>query len=338
MPRVVFQGSSYAGGGQSVLDCLTAHGHAVPSSCRAGVCQSCLMRAVRGAVPEIAQAGLTPTMVARGLFLACQCFPTEDLEVAMADEVIARFEVTVSAIASLGDDIRAVRLRPSAPFEYRAGQFLRLFMDARTSRNYSLASVPGLDGELELHIRRFSGGLVSGWIFEQLKPGDVVTISEPFGDCFYVPGRPGQDILLMGTGCGLAPLYGIARDALNSGHRGRIHLYHGSRSAGGLYLTDQLRRIAGSHPNFYYRPCVSAEPAADGHWSGTPLDLALKDHPDMTGWKAYLCGNPQLVNSARLEIFLAGATSTDIFADPFLPTGAPSVSAGGEPVRATAAI
>ena len=323
MPRVAFQGASYEAGELSVLDCLTARGHAVPSACRAGVCQSCLMRAVRGAVPDKAQAGLTPTMTARGLFLACQCFPTEDLEVALADDAIERTDATVSGIDRLNDDIHAVHLRPSRPFAYRPGQFLRLFMDSRTSRNYSLASVPTLDDDLELHVRRFSGGLVSGWIFEQLKPGDTVTISEAFGDCFYVPGKPDQNILLLGTGCGLAPLYGIARDALNSQHRGKIRLYHGARDSRGLYFTERLRQIEAAHPNFRYRPCISGEASADGYWAGTPLELALTDNPDLTGWRVYLCGNPQMVDAARIETFLAGAASSEIFADPFLPTAAP---------------
>jgi len=323
MPQVVFQGSSYEAGGQSVLDCLTAGGQAVPSACRAGICQSCLMRAVRGVVPEPAQKGLTPTMVARNLFLACQCFPTQDLEVALADDVIERTQAIVSAIEPLNDEIRAVHVRPTTPFEYRAGQFVRLFMDARTSRNYSLASVPALDEDLMMHVRRVPGGQVSGWIFERVQPGDTVTISEAFGDCFYVPGRPEQNVLLLGTGCGLAPLYGIARDALNSGHRGRIHLYHGSRDACGLYLIEQLGRLAAVHPNFRYRPCISEGPSADGYWAGTPLEAALEECPDLTGWRVYLCGNPQMVEAARMQTFLAGAGSSEIFADPFLPTGDP---------------
>src|ERR1700690_487112 len=238
MPRVAFQGSSYEVDGESGLDCLTTRGHSVPTSYRVRGCQSCLMRAVSGSIPQKAQSGLTPTMIARGLFLACQCFPNEDIEVALADEVITRTEAIVCAVERFNDEIRAVRLRPSTPYPYRAGQFLRLFKDARTSRNYSLASVAALDDELIIHVRRFPDGLVSGWIFEHLKPGAGVTISESFGDCFYVPGSPDQNILLLGTGCGLAPLYGIVRDALHSGHRGRICLYHGSRETSGLYLID----------------------------------------------------------------------------------------------------
>ena len=318
MPRVIFKGSTYEAGSQSVLDCLTDQGHAVPSGCRAGICQSCLMRAVRGYVPEQAQRGMTPTMVARNLFLACQCFPVQDLEVALADDVIQRIEANVTAIESLSDEIRAVHVRPSAPFEYRAGQFVRLFMDARTSRNYSLASVPMLDDDLMMHVRRVPGGQVSGWIFDQMRPGDSVTISEAFGDCFYVPGRSEQNLLLLGTGCGLAPLYGIVRDAL---HRGRIHLYHGSRDACGLYLVEELNALAAVHPNLRYRPCISEEPSADGYWAGTPLQIALDESPDLCGWRVYLCGNPQMVEAARMQTFLAGAGSSEIFADPFLPSG-----------------
>ncbi len=323
MPRVAFQGASYELDDRSVLDCLTARGHSVPSSCRVGVCQSCLMRAVAGPIPAHAQAGLTPAMVERGLFLACQCFPSEDIEVALADDAIIRVEAVVTAIERFDDEIRAVHLRPTAQFAYRAGQFVRLFKDARTSRNYSLASVPALDDELMLHIRRLSGGLVSGWVFEHLEPGVGVTISEAFGDCFYIPGRPDQDLLLLGTGCGLAPLYGIVRDALQHNHRGRIRLYHGSRNARGLYLVEQLRAIARRHPNFRYDSCVSAGPPNGGHRPGTPLELALRDQPDLAGWRVYLCGNPQMVDAARVETFLAGAASSEIVADPFLPSGAP---------------
>jgi ferredoxin-NADP reductase len=285
------------------------------------------MRVVRGAVPEKALVGLTPAMVARGLFLACQCFPSEDLEVALADDVIERIAAKICGIERLTDEIRAVRLRPSRPYEYRAGQFLRLFKDAQTSRNYSLASVAALGEDLTLHVRRIDGGLVSGWIFEALRPGDEVLISEPFGDCVYTAGKPEQHLLLLGTGCGLAPLYGVARDALHSGHRGRIELYHGSSSARGLYLIDELRQLAARCRNFRYRSCLSGGPFEHGHSSGSPLDLALKDHPDLSGWKVYLCGNPQMVDAARVETFLAGAASSEIFADPFLPTGT-----GPEPI------
>jgi ferredoxin-NADP reductase/ferredoxin len=326
LAQVAFRGSTYEVGGQSLLDCLTTHGHDIPAGCRAGVCQSCLMRVVRGAVPAKAQEGLPPNFVARGLFLACQCHPAEDaangdLEVASADAAIEHYRTSVRAVERLNMDTCALRLHAPAHFRYRAGQFLQLYRDDRTMRNYSLASVPDLDQDLEIHVRRVRGGQVSGWIFEQLHPGCTVTISEPRGNCFYAPGAADQSLLLIGTGSGLAPLYGIARDALHQGHHAPIHLYHGSQGPEGLYLDRDLHRLAAAHANFFYGPCVAQGPPIDGLWNGSPLDRALGEHQDLSGWRVYLCGNPQLVEAARMQTFLAGAASSQILADPFLPTG-----------------
>ncbi len=329
MARVLFEGQSYEADGQSVLDCLTARGHAVPHSCRSGICQSCLMRAVKGKVPATAQAGLKPSLVERNFFLACQCIPAHDLEVQLGDEALERFQMRMSSMQRLNDDVLAIGIEAPASFDYHPGQYVRVFKDPVTARNYSLASVPGLDEGLVLHVRRVRGGEVSGWIFESLEPGDPLMLSEARGDCYYLPGRPEQDILLIGTGCGLAPLYAIARDALKHDHRGRIHLYHGARRASGLYLTHALSQLAARHRAFRYRPCISEGSSPEGHELGAAADVALKECPDLSGWRVYLCGNSQMVEAARVGAFLAGAASAEIFADPFLPSGAGQAPGSG---------
>ncbi len=317
MPRIVYQGLSHEAGSQSVLECLTARGHAIPNSCRAGLCQSCLMRATRGAVPLQAQQGLNSSLVARQFFLACQCFPPGDMEVALAEDSLDRFAAQVCAIVPLTRDIAAIHLQLPAGYRYRAGQFLRLFRDEHTWRNYSLASVPGLDSQLELQVQRVAGGLVSGWLLEHVRPGESLTVSEALGDCFYSCPDATQNLLLLGTGSGLAPLLGIARDALASGHRGRIALYHGGRTAAGLYREQELRALARLHENFRYHGCVAEDGGDNGTRTGTALELALLDLPDLAGWRVYLCGNPAMVEAARMQTFLAGASGSEIFADPF---------------------
>lgn len=317
MSKVVYGGQSYECGEKSVLDCLTAHGVSVPSSCHSGVCQTCMMRAVKGAVPEKAQVGLKSTLAAQKYFLACSCYPEQDIEVVLPDAGVGKLEATVSSVEYLNADILGIRLKPSRSLEYRAGQFINFFKDEITSRRYSMASVPALDEELFLNVRKVPGGLVTGWIFANLKAGDTITISEANGDCFYVEGSPAQNILLIATGSGLAPLYGIVRDALLNGHQGKLSLYHGSYNTDGLYLVDELRKLAQAHPNFNYVPCVSVGEAPAGYASGIVLDVALKDNPDLSGWRVFLCGNPDMVNAARQQTFFAGASMRDIFADPF---------------------
>lgn len=304
---------------QSVLECLTANGIAVPSSCRSGICQTCLMRATEGVPPAASQKGLNPTLVHQNYFLSCICYPTESLGVALpsADSGAATVPAFVRGLELLNPDIMRVVLECHHPIEYRAGQFIQLFRDESLGRSYSLASVPEQDDYLHLHVRRIPTGQTSGWVHEQLRPGHRVEIRGPAGNCFYVPGKPDQSLLLVGTGTGLAPLYGIIRDALAQGHAGPIHLFHGSRDRRGLYLERDLRDLERRFSNFHYVPCLSGDEVPKGHVAGRADQVALQSIRNLKDWRLFLCGHPDMVQSAKKKAFLAGASIKDIYADAF---------------------
>jgi NAD(P)H-flavin reductase/ferredoxin len=306
---------------ETVLEGLLRQGVEVPHSCRAGACQSCLMRAERGEVPAKAQVGLKETRKAQGYFLACACCPEGELEVAVAGADV-RVPSHIASLERLSDSVLRVRLRPEGDFEYRAGQYVSLLRADGLARGYSLASLPHEDG-LELHVRRVAGGQMSGWLFEKARMGDVLDIQGPAGECFYVPGRPEQPLLLAGTGTGLAPLYGIVRDALAQGHTGPLWLFHGAVEASGLYLVEELRALQARYPQLQYRPSVLRGPERVGVDVGA-LDALIKEAcPRPVGWRAFLCGNPDLVLSLKKKLFLAGVSLKDIHADAFLPSAPP---------------
>ena len=317
MPKVTYGGQSYDCEESTVLDCLTAQGISVPSSCRSGLCQTCMMKVVSGNIPGKSRAGLSDALIAQNYFLPCVCNPEEDIEVILPDSTPGKIQVQVSSIEYLNANIIGIKLKPSLPFEYRPGQFINFFKDENTARSYSLASVPELEDDLFINVRKVPGGVVSGWISEHLKPGDTVTISAATGNCFYVSGNPEQNILLIGTGSGLAPLSGIIRAALHHGHQGKISLYHGSYTREGLYLTEELRNLAQSYSNFSYFPCVSGEATDEQIRQGMVFDVAIQDNPSLKGWRVFLCGHPEMVKSAQRETFFAGASMRDILADPF---------------------
>ncbi len=314
-----YNGKDYdCGDTETVLDALLRHGESVPYSCKAGVCHSCLMQALKGQPTEASQAGLKETLKQRNFFLPCSCVPQVDMTVALAGEAeLHHVSAEVIDKTPLNAHIMRVRLRPEGEFSYHAGQFVNFFRDESVVRSYSLASVPALEDFLELHVQRLPGGQLSPWIHDQLAVGDKVMLSEALGDCFYTRGDPAQPLLFIGTGSGLAPLYGIVRDALQQGHRGPIYLYHGTRSREEIYLVDELRELAAAHDNVHYQPCLSREEAA-GFAHGRANEIALERHPDLKGWRAYLCGNPNMVEASKKKIFLAGAALGDIFADAFV--------------------
>jgi CDP-4-dehydro-6-deoxyglucose reductase, E3 len=298
---------------ESVLDGLLRAGLAVPHSCKAGSCGSCLLRAANPeALPARAQAGLKDAWRANGYFLSCVCRPEQDL-IAVPVGAEARIPATITALERLSDTVLQVQLVPQSPLEYRAGQYLTLFRDAALARSYSIASLPS-ETAIHLHVRILAAGRMSQWLATEASPGAQVHIQGPSGDCFYQPtANSSQPLILAGTGTGLAPLYGIACDALAHGHIGPIHLLHGAAQPSGLYLQTELHALAAAHANFQYTPTVLATQG--------PIDEAvLAQFPRPAGHRAFLCGDPAIVYALKKKLFLAGAALNDIHADAFLPS------------------
>jgi CDP-4-dehydro-6-deoxyglucose reductase, E3 len=308
--------------GETVLAGLERQGKKLPSFCRTGVCQTCVVRAARGRPPANSQAGLADSWVERGCFLACQCVPSESLDIEPWDAV-GTFESRVVRVERLSPGVLRVKLEAPSGLSYRAGQFIQLERPGGLSRPYSLASTPGSDG-LELHVAVRRGGAVSEWL--ETATGQSLTVRGPFGECFYFDNEPERPLLLAGTGTGLAPLIGITRAALAAGHRAPIHLYHGSSELAGLYLWRDLAGLAEQSPELrVFGSVLSGDVAAA---VSTPrcqilaesLDrLILNDPLDFARCRVYLCGGPEVVQRLRQRIYLSGAPRSRIHCDPFVP-------------------
>ena len=213
--------------------------------------------------------------------------------------------------------IRRLFIEPMGTFDYRPGQYLRLIRNDMLGRRYSIASVPELDDYLELHVRIVPHGQFSNWVHDHLDTEEVLGVSGPYGESYYLPGRFDQPLLLIGTGTGLAPLLGVVRDALRLGHTGSIHLYHGNTHAVDLYCDQALRELSRERAHFHYHPCVSGEETGPEVRQGWATDIAFDDFPNLNGWRVFLSGLPSMVRTAERVARLQGANPVDIYADAF---------------------
>lgn len=309
--------------GETVLEALAREGIKVPSSCRVGVCQACLVQAVSGDPPTEAQVGLREALRKQGCFLACVARPKAPLVVAPPNGL--EMEATLVGLERLGSNVLQLRLMPAQTLDYQAGQYIQLIRPDGLARAYSLASLPS-DEALELHVRVVRGGQMSEWLASQAPIGSRMRIRGPAGSCTYVAGQPNQPLLLAGIGTGLAPLLGITRDALAQGHSGPIHLMHGARTQEGLYLEATLQALAAEHPQIQVQRCVVEGPLPADAVGGALEDQVRARFSKLQGWRAYICGRPETVSRLKKVLFLAGCASRDILGDAFLQTPASPTS------------
>ncbi len=305
-----------------MLEGLLRQGALLPSRCRSGSCRKCMVRHLGGVLPpEISQKTLRDTLRAQGFFLPCQCVPGGDMEIAPIQMSDCRYRLEVISHQKLTPEILRLRLKPEPMPDYFPGQYINLIRSASADngeemvRSYSIASHPGDDHLLELHIQRTGSGGVSQWLHDVIRPGDVLDAFGPAGDCFFLPGDPHQPLLMVAVETGMAAIYGILKSALHHQHKGPIYLFHGAATAGGHYLNEEIRAL--SHTNLHYAPLVVEEaPISVGLRLSPPINLGsqvTRQHPDLSAMRLYLCGPPQQVKDLRRDCFLAGAQASAIY-------------------------
>jgi NAD(P)H-flavin reductase/ferredoxin len=303
---------------ETVLHMLLRNNVQVPYGCQAGVCQSCLMRSLDNAPPTASQIGLKDTQQKQNYFLACLCKPENDMSIVLPNAENVWLEAEVIEKKDLSSNVILLKIKSKEPLAFFAGQFVNLRNSDDVIRSYSIANIHNGEHELEFHIRILPNGKFGRWVADKLEVGMQLSFSHAQGNCHYVEGQAEQPLLLIGTGTGLAPLYGIIQDALSTHkHQGEIHLFHGSRDVSGLYLEEKLTALTQKYPNFYYTPCLSGADVSEKYTQGRANQIALEKFPKLNGWRVYLCGQPEMVLHSKRAAYLQGASLKEIYADAF---------------------
>ncbi|MDC9728001.1 MAG: FAD-binding oxidoreductase [Methyloprofundus sp.] len=302
---------------ETILDTLLREEVDVSFACKKGTCQSCMMRSTGSAPPTSAQKGLKDTQKKQGYFLACLCHPEQDMQIRLPEQSELYSQGTVVENSMLNRNTLLLKLECQDIQEYFAGQFVNLQREDGLTRSYSIANTPQESGILEFHIRALADGQFSSWLHNEIKIGDTIAVSEPQGHCFYIPERADEELVLIGTGTGLAPLVGILHDALENGHTGEITLFHGSSVLEDLYRVNEMRALAEKHTNFSYFPCISGATVLEGFTPGRADVVAIDSRSEWKNVRLFLCGHPDMVSNMKMQGFLNGVSMDDIYTDAF---------------------
>ena len=205
------------------------------------------------------------------------------------------------------------------PLDFVPGQFLQVHFQygdgTATKRSYSLATrrdlSTGAGPDVEIAVSYVSGGAATA-LFEGLEIGDRVQASGPFGRFCLMPGDENARYLLIGTGTGVTQ-YRAMLPQLETliAERGiQVVLLFGARTPAELLYGDEFRAFADAHPgHFRFVPCFSRElpdaPHADVR-HGYVQQFLSEFAPDAARDVAYLCGNPNMVDTCFSALKEAG--------------------------------
>ncbi|MCF7975852.1 MAG: NADH:ubiquinone reductase (Na(+)-transporting) subunit F [Phycisphaerae bacterium] len=197
-------------------------------------------------------------------------------------------------------------------------------------RAYSMASYPEEKGIIMLNVRvatpppnnpNVPPGQMSSFIFN-LKPGDKVTISGPYGEFFAKD--TDNEMVFIGGGAGMAPMRSHIFDQLRKlKSKRKMTFWYGARSLREMFYVDDFDTLAKENENFTWHIALS-DPLPEDNWTGYQgfihqvlYEQYLKDHPAPEDCEYYICGPPMMLSACARLLDDLGVEPENILYDDF---------------------
>ncbi len=316
-PRIRFEplGESIeCSAGETVLDAAFRQGYNLAHGCREGQCSACKCFVSEGdsELRPYSTFALSDAERSGGYTLMCRALPESDLVVELLhhdpdnyrlENPITERTAVVSAVTDLTVDIVLLTLTVSDDFSWTPGQYVDLHAGGVT-RAFSIANLPSDPPvRVELLIRRYPGGRLSGRLGTEIVTGTEVRVTGPYGALrLRDPERP---IVMIAGGSGLGPVLALVRQLAALGRR-PARFYLAAREP---FLLDELREL-GCDPILVRGREMAQSLRVDG------------DHD------VYMCGPPGLLDAAEAALTAGGVDPARIFTDRFTA----SADSGAAPV------
>jgi benzoate/toluate 1,2-dioxygenase reductase subunit len=304
----------------------------IPMDCRDGVCGTCKCHVEKGAfeLGFYLDEAMTEDEAAEGYALTCQMTPKSDCVVKIPASSLAcktaaeTVKGEVLGVDALSATSFGLRVKLSKPIAFLPGQYVNIGVPGTDRhRSYSFSSAPGAD-EGSFLIRNLPGGVMSTWLGQQAKPGDVLELTGPMGAFYLRPVERPQ--LWLAGGTGLAPFLAMLEKLAAEGGGQPIRLYYAVTRGADLVELDRVQALAEKIGNVQVVTILAAE-GEDHERKGFVTDhLGVEDF-NRGDTDVYLCGPPPMVEAVRSHMAALGVQPASFHFEKFNPTETPAVAA-----------
>jgi CDP-4-dehydro-6-deoxyglucose reductase len=193
-------------------------------------------------------------------------------------------------------------------------------------RPYSICNIPDKEEDkVQLYIRLVDGGRFTGWIFNEMKEGDVLNLKGPFG-AFQYQSAEDKSLLFIARGAGFAPIKSIIEHVIEIIPQRDITLYWGVTDTDDFCLLEPVKRWLNIDPNFH---CILTARTVSPNFTspegvifhqGTvynALPNTYFEDLDLVNTDAYIAGPSKTIKEVINVLIIKGFSKDRMFVDSF---------------------
>jgi len=206
--------------------------------------------------------------------------------------------------------IKTIKFRPKEPVLFQTGQFVELTIPGVGEAPFTPSSRPSIKETMEVTVMKV--GKVTEKIHE-LKQGDIIGVRGPFGKGYPLEEFRGREILVVGGGCGFAPLRSLMYSLFDMRQDIKKLLFRGGcRTPKELLYRDETEKWS-QRGDLDLKLTVDA---GDDTWRGNVgVVTTILDDLDMDckEGKAVVCGPPIMMKFVTMKLLDKGFKNENIY-------------------------
>jgi ring-1,2-phenylacetyl-CoA epoxidase subunit PaaE len=226
------------------------------------------------------------------------------------------------------DAISVVFEHPKNRINYKAGQFLTLIVPVQgkeVRRAYSLCSSPFADTDLAVTVKRVDQGLMSNWLADNLKVGDVLKVMEPMGQfTTEFDQKRKRHLVMFAGGSGITPMMSIIKSILLQEPQSIVSLIYCNRDIDSIIFKSTLEGLETKYEGRLH--VIHILDNAPMNWQGYSgllnhdmLTRLFERIPDWGNETTYLmCGPEGMMKNVESLLALRTIPSSKIFKESFV--------------------
>jgi NAD(P)H-flavin reductase len=217
---------------------------------------------------------------------------------------------TVKEVIEESPLIKTLILSPEINFNFSTGQFIELTLNGYGEAPFTPSSSPFIQDKLEVTVMK--AGYITGK-FHKLSPGEVLGIRGPFGRGYPVFKFYDKEVLIVGGGCGLAPIRSLLYHLIEQKDRlKKVILCYGSKTPSDCIYKPMFAELNKIEKFEAHR----AVDFADDSWTETKGVVTLlldKIKVNVQDSVAVVCGPPIMMKFATLKLLKMGYKEDEIY-------------------------